>query len=234
MNRSSVIFLGCLMLGGCAGELREVGRAPALSPVGSGLEPAAMTTHAYPEPPSRPVKRFSLWNDEQSQLFKDARALTVGDIMTVNISINDRATLSNESDRSRTTSRQFGVNGAFEWEGIGSGGSSDLDLSSRSDSAGSGATARSENIRLQVAAVVTDVLPNGNLVIRGSQEVRVNYEMRILTIAGIVRPADIGAQNSINYERIAEARISYGGRGRITEVQQPPIGQQIVDLVSPF
>ena len=158
----------------------------------------------------------------------------VGDIMTVNISINDKATLSNESDRSRTTSRKFGINGAYEWQGIGQGGSSDLDLSSKSDSAGSGATARSENIRLQVAAVVTDVLPNGNLVIRGSQEVRVNYEMRILTIAGIVRPADIGAENSINYERIAEARISYGGRGRITEVQQPPIGQQIVDLVSPF
>lgn len=234
MNRLSIIVLACLMLGGCAGELREVGRAPALSPVGSGLEPVAVTAHTYPETPSRPVKRFSLWNDEQSQLFKDARALTVGDIMTVNISINDKATLNNDSNRSRTTSRKFGVNGAFEFEGAGAGGSGDLDLSSRSNSAGSGATARSENIRLQVAAVVTDVLPNGNLVIRGSQEVRVNYEMRILTIAGIVRPADIGAQNSINYERIAEARISYGGRGRITEVQQPPVGQQILDLVSPF
>jgi flagellar L-ring protein precursor FlgH len=234
MKPALLIVLAGLALGGCAGELKEIGQTPALSPVGSGLEPASATAHAYPEPPAPPVKRFSLWSDEQSQLFKDARALSVGDIMTVNISINDRATLNNESDRTRTSNRTFGTGGAFEWEGIGSSGSADFDLSSRTNSTGSGATARSENIRLQVAAVVTEVLPNGNLVIRGSQEVRVNYELRILTIAGIVRPSDIGAENSIPYERIAEARISYGGRGRITEVQQPAYGQQFLDLVSPF
>ena len=97
-----------------------------------------------------------------------------------------------------------------------------------------GQTARSENLRLSVAAVVTDVLPNGNLIISGTQEVRVNAELRVLTIAGIVRPNDIGASNTISYERIAEARISYGGRGRLTEVQQPPYGHQILDQVLPF
>ena len=99
---------------------------------------------------------------------------------------------------------------------------------------GTGTTARSEDLDLLVAAVVTAVMPNGNLMIRGSQEVRVNAELRILHIAGIVRPSDIGADNTVSYERIAEARISYGGRGRLTEVQQPPYGQQILDQVLPF
>jgi flagellar L-ring protein precursor FlgH len=99
---------------------------------------------------------------------------------------------------------------------------------------GAGATSRSEDMVLNVAAVVTDVLPNGNLLISGSQEVRVNYELRVLTIAGIVRPQDIGPENTISYERIAEARISYGGRGRLSEVQQPAWGHQVVDQVLPF
>src|SRR5690606_648767 len=117
----------------------------------------------------------------------------------------------------------------LSWEGAG-----DLDYSSSSTYAGDGATARSEKLDLRIAAVVTDILPNGNLIIRGSQEVRVNAEMRVLQIAGIVRPQDIGSENTISYDRIAEARISYGGRGRITEVQQPTWGQQIVDVVSPL
>ena len=104
----------------------------------------------------------------------------------------------------------------------------------RTSSKGAGATVRSEEIRLSVAAVVTDLLPNGNLLISGSQEVRVNAELRVLTISGIVRPSDIGADNVVSYERIAEARISYGGRGRLTEVQQPAYGQQILDNVLPF
>lgn len=234
MKRAFAISASLLLLTGCAGELREIGRPPALSPVGSGLEQAPVLAHAYPESPPPPVRRFSLWDDRQSHLFKDARALSPGDILTVFISINDKATLNNQSDRKRTSRRTFGLSGAFDWDGAGSSGSADLDLNARSDSAGSGATARSEKIELSVAAVVTEVLPNGNLMIRGSQEVRVNAELRILTIAGIARPEDIGARNTIPYERIAEARISYGGRGRLTEVQQPAYGQQILDIVSPF
>ncbi|QDZ02705.1 flagellar basal body L-ring protein FlgH [Nitratireductor mangrovi] len=234
MNRNLFFAAAAIALSGCAGELSEIGRAPGLSPVGSGLDQGSSAVHAYPEPPAAPVKRFSLWDDTQSQLYEDARALSVGDIMTVFISINDKAILNNESDRTRTTNRTLGLAGGYEWGGVGQSGAADVDINSRSTAAGSGATARSENIRLSVAAVVTETFPNGNLMIRGSQEVRVNAELRILTIAGIVRPADISANNTIPYERIAEARISYGGRGRLTEVQQPPYGHQLLDIISPF
>ena len=110
----------------------------------------------------------------------------------------------------------------------------DAALDSTTETNADGEIKRSEDIDLNVAAIVTDVLPNGNLMIRGSQEVRVNYELRVLTIAGMVRPSDIGAENTIPYERIAEARIAYGGRGRVSEVQQPAYGQQVLDQVLPF
>ena len=233
MNRKLLLVLAGLLLCGC-NSVREIGREPALSPVGAGLE----TGTAWPPPiPNRPPRRssaFRLWNDRQSRLFTDPRALSLGDILTVQIEINDRARFKNESERSRTTSRTLGGGLDFEWDGVGSSGSADADIGSTTSTEGDGETTRSENLELLVAAVVTDVLPNGNLMIKGSQEVRVNAELRILTIAGIVRPSDIGAENTISYERIAEARISYGGRGRLTEVQQPPYGQQILDTVLPF
>ena len=235
MTVKPYILMAALLLGGCStSELKQINREPALSPVGAGLEPEAPGAELYAEAPPPPVKRFSLWNDRQSRLFTDPRALSPGDILTVKIQIDDKARFKNESERSRTSSRTLGVNADLSWIGIGSGGSADAGVNSKSSSTGDGATERSEKLELLVAAVVTSVLPNGNLVIRGSQEVRVNAEMRILTIAGIVRPSDIGAQNTISYERIAEARISYGGRGRLTEVQQPPYGQQALDKVLPF
>jgi flagellar L-ring protein precursor FlgH len=176
-----------------------------------------------------------LWNDRQSRLFTDPRALSQGDILTVNIKVNDRANFKNQNDRSRTANRKLGFDVSAQWDKVGStAGKGSGALNSATDTSADGEIKRSETLDLNVAAIVTDVLPNGNLMIRGSQEVRVNAELRVLTIAGIVRPADIGAENTIPYERIAEARISYGGRGRITEVQQPAYGQQILDQVLPF
>ncbi|MER2536092.1 MAG: flagellar basal body L-ring protein FlgH [Rhizobiaceae bacterium] len=239
MNRAVPPLFALALLAGCSTTVKEIGKEPALSPVGSGLE--REVAHYADVPPAAP-KKFSLWNDRQSRLFTDPRALSPGDILTVKIRINDRARFKNESGRSRTAARSLGLSGEFGWgaehktySGSGSGDASATgQIGSKTSTAGAGATERSENLDLLVAAVVTDVLPNGNLMIRGSQEVRVNAELRVLTIAGIVRPQDIGAANTISYERIAEARIAYGGRGRLTEVQQPPYGQQILDTFLPF
>jgi flagellar L-ring protein precursor FlgH len=167
-------------------------------------------------------------------LFKDSRALNVGDILTVNISINDKANWDNETNRNRTNKSDMNWNASatvFGWKP-----STTMNATSGSDTStdGKGKMQRSEQVTLLVAAVVTGILENGNLMISGSQEVRMNQEIRILNVAGIVRPQDVTAENTISYEKIAEARISYGGRGRLTEIQQPPRGQQAVDILSPL
>lgn len=233
MIRTAATLALALLAAGCTQSVQETGRAPLMSPVGTGISTEVI--HAYPQQPA-PVKRFSLWSDRQSRLFTDARALSVGDILTVAITINDRASLKNQSNRTRDSKRSLGLGLTAASPDLGVDVSGELsgNLNAGSTSTGTGATTRSESVNLMVAAVVTNVLPNGNLVITGSQEVRVNYELRILTIAGIVRPSDIGANNTISYDRIAEARISYGGRGKLSEVQQPAYGQQFLDAISPF
>ncbi len=224
------------LLAGCQSKtFEEIGRAPSMSPIGSGLQYAQTPQMAmYPKQPTTMSNGYSLWTDSQAALFKDARALKVGDIMTVDIQINDKASFDNKTDRSRQNSSGFniGANGSstggkFGWKG-------GLDYGSDTKTQGQGTTARAEKLQLLVAAVVTGVLENGNLLISGSQEVRVNNEIRILNVAGIVRPQDVDAKNMISYDKIAEARISYGGRGRLSEVQQPPYGQQIMDIISPI
>lgn len=235
MIRATAMAIACAALTGCgAHALDEIGIPPNMSPVGAGLNGEQNAIYSYPEKPSPQVKKFSLWDDRQSRLFTDARALSAGDLLTILISINDSAKFKNESERNRTSSKTMGIGGSYDVDGTGSSAQLDGNIDSETDSTGSGQTNRSERIDFRVAAVVTEVLPNGNLKISGSQEVRVNAELRVLTIAGIVRPSDIGSNNTISYERIAEARVSYGGRGRLTEVQQPPYGQQILDTVLPF
>jgi len=234
MIRRMLILCAVAALSGCGTNLKEIGREPALSPVGSGIGNDGAAPYSYPEPPAAPVKKFSLWDDRQSRLFTDPRALREGDILTVRIKLNDKANFKNQNDRSRTAARKLGYDVTLGWESNSTSGKGDAGLSSSTETNADGEIKRSENLELNVAAVVTEVLPNGNLMIRGSQEVRVNYELRVLTIAGMVRPSDIGAENTISYERIAEARISYGGRGRVSEIQQPAYGQQILDQVLPF
>ena len=234
MKKLFLALLSAAALSGCAADMKEVGREPTLSPVGSGIAETGNAAYRYPETPPPPVKRFSLWDDRQSRLFTDPRALRAGDILTVKIKINDRAKFKNQNDRSRTASRTLGFGADLGWDKWSTSGKGKGSLDSKTETNADGAIERSESLDLNVAAVVTDVLPNGNLMIKGSQEVRVNYELRVLTIAGIVRPSDIGAENTIPYDRIAEARISYGGRGRVSEVQQPAYGQQVLDQVLPF
>ena len=234
MKKSLLALAATAALAGCGTNLNEVNKAPTMSPVGSGVAMVPQSQYSYQDPPSQPVKRFSLWNDKQSRLFTDPRAIARGDILTVRIHINDRARFKNESDRSRTAERSLDIGLSGDWNGSGGEVTGSGSVDSTTSAKGAGATSRSEDIVLNVAAVVTDVMPNGNLLIHGSQEVRVNYELRVLTIAGIVRPKDIGPENTVSYESIAEARISYGGRVRLSEVQQPGWGQQVADQILPF
>jgi flagellar L-ring protein FlgH len=233
--RTALFLLAATALSGCGTDFHEINKPPAMSPVGSGIDQSATgTVYKYPETPAKPVKKFSLWDDRQSRLFTDPRALRAGDILTVKIKIDDKAHLKNDSNRDRTATRTLGADLSLGWDAFSKKGAGNLDLNSKTDTDAQAEIQRSEAIDLNVAAVVTDVLPNGNLMIQGSQEMRVNQELRVLTIAGIVRPSDIGAENTIPYDRIAEARISYGGRGRLSEIQQPGYGQQILDQVLPY
>ena len=236
MRRSVALFplLFALPLAGCWNSPNEFMREPLFSPVGAGLvseETAAIQgpQALVPQPP--PV-------GPPASLYVEPRITHVGDIVTVIIAINDKATLGNSTGRSQTTKDGLTIDYGFN-NGSASSSSSQPakilgDLSSTSGTQGQGNIDRSEQIQVSVAAVVTRVLPNGNLVISGSQEVRVNYELRQLTVAGIVHPSDISLNNTIAYDHIAEARISYGGRGRVNDFQQPSWGQQIYDTVRPF
>jgi flagellar L-ring protein FlgH len=211
---------------------------PQLSPVGTGL---AVNRLALPVTvPTQPQGiGGSLYGRRTRDLLTDVRAGDVGDTMTVLINIDDKAKFDNESERKRTSSIDSKFNIFANGQGFdGPGGSGNLDVGAKTGTAsnykGSGAIDRSEKLSLQVAAVVTEVLENGNLVISGSQEIRVNDEIRVLQVTGVVNPLDVTRENTVPYEKIAEARISYGGRGRHSEIQSPGWGQQIYDRVVPF
>lgn len=231
-----------LLLPGCA-RLDHLGRAPSLSDRRTGGEQAAMIHSGLPRrtDPSREVDRASLWTSGRKSLLGDRRAMRRGDILTVVIEIDEEAAISNSTSRSRDgseglqISQLFGIPQRVDDE-LPEGASLDdaVSIDSNSDSSGDGSVSRQEELTLRVAATVTNVLPNGILEIEGSQEVRVNFELRELLVSGFVRPEDISRRNEITYDKIASARISYGGRGQITDVQQPRYGQQVLDMILPF
>ncbi|WP_319413476.1 flagellar basal body L-ring protein FlgH [uncultured Cohaesibacter sp.] len=238
----------CLMasaLSACgAGErLKNVGKAPALTAIENPTSQKGYKPVQMPMPTIQPAAYSpnSLWQTGSRKFFKDQRANKVGDILTVEVSITDSAKIDNTTSRSRSGSDSVGLSGSVgsvlgsALSGINEIDTSNLaDASSSSSSEGTGAIDRSETITTSVAAVVLQVLPNGNLVIEGRQEIRVNFEVREILVAGIVRPEDIASDNTIESEKIAEARIAYGGRGQLSDVQQPRYGQQVMDIILPF
>ncbi len=234
--------LSAILLGGCFQSLSEVNKEPQLSPVGAGLTPNHLSIGAMPATPPSYVSHASLWQDGAADMFRDARAARVGDLVTVRISIKDQASLNNTTNASRNSDLEMNITNTanLSWAGMTkhlntqSTGQLDPKIQSTTSAQGQGAISRSETIDLLVGAVVTAVLPNGNLIVSGRQEVLVNYELRELLVSGIIQPGDIRADNSISYEKIAEARIAYGGRGRVMEVQQPGWGQQLFNKFSPF
>lgn len=233
--------LACAVaLAGCA-DKDPFDRNPELSSMvvdGSTLPEAAVRI-PMPEPaPVRIPQRAetaSLWQRGSRGFFGDQRASRVGDLLTIEIEIDDEAELENASQRSRSGSTTvddpvlFGYN---RDEDLPTNPVVNLDSTSRA--AGEGTIERREEINLKIAALVIDELPNGNLVVAGRQEVKVNAELRELRVAGIIRPVDIEMNNTIPYEKIAEARISYGGRGQLSKVQQPRYGQDVLEVILPY
>ncbi len=243
MTRSLVLpLLAVAALAGC-GSRTEFARAPELSPVSQSPELVAMQSPGKPAAldPDRPVDGASLWSGERRSLLGTRRAETRGDIVTVVIEIDDEAEFSNTSERSRTASGSLGMPNLFGLpqrleDRLPDGATLDaaVGYESNSRSEGDGSSRRNEQMTLRVAATVTEILPNGSFAIEGRQEVRMNFELRELVVTGFVRPEDISRRNEVSYDKIAAARISYGGRGRIQEVQQPRWGQQALDTISPF
>ncbi|MCV2867059.1 flagellar basal body L-ring protein FlgH [Defluviimonas sp. WL0002] len=235
--RGKVCLFFMIAMSAC-GRMENVGRAPAFNASDRGEEFKAMT--GSPLPYGRQAEA-SLWSRERGSLLGDQRAVQRGDILTVVIEIDDRAEITNSSGRSRAGSDSLGVPSLFGIPQIvdralpvGASMSDAVSTNSRSSYQGNGSVARKEKLTLRVAATVVEVMPNGVLRIEGTQEVRVNFELRELLVSGFVRPEDISRQNAITYDKIAGARISYGGRGQITDVQQPRIGQQVADIILPF
>jgi len=247
-----VTALAAFSLGGCSymERVKNIGETPKLSAIENpvmqpGYRPVSMP---MPVPEKVSYSPNSLWRTGARAFFEDQRARRVGDILTVIVQITDKAELDNKTRRNRDNEENVGIPKLGGWElskllervlpkGVGLG---EIDLSdfvratSDSKSEGGGKIDREEKITMKMAAVVTQVLPNGNMVIEGRQEVRVNYEMRELIVAGVIRPEDITSTNTIPISKIAEARVSYGGKGQITDVQQPRYGQQFLDILLPF
>jgi flagellar L-ring protein precursor FlgH len=246
LGRIGLALAVALSAGACtvAERLAEVGRAPALERPANPVERPGWrpVTMPMPEPePQVAAGANSLWRSGARGFFRDQRARRVGDVLTVNVTINDKAELSNTSRRTRTNSDTMGLTNIFGLENkldkilpTPIDPSSLVDASSAMQNRGVGATEREETVRLNVAAVVTQVLPNGNLVVEGRQEVRVNFEVREVIVAGVVRPEDITPRNTVPHDKIAELRVAYGGRGQLTDVQQPRYGAQVLDILLPY
>ena len=227
--------------GGCSSidRLSQIGEQPKLSSIDNpttqpGYKPVQMP---MPKPEAVSFNANSLWRNGSRSFFKDQRAHQIGDLLTVTVNITDQANFANETQRSRSNTEDSGIT-AFLGSNLLTGKTAlpgrllTADATASSD--GKGSIQRQESLTTNIAAVVTQLLPNGNMVVEGKQEIRVNFEMRELIVAGIVRPEDIQSDNTIDSSKIAQARIAYGGHGQITDVQQPRYGQQVMDVLLPF
>lgn len=245
IGRPAALLAVGLCLSGCNAldRISELGQTPHMAPIEDptgkpGYVPVRMP---MPVAPADAKQANSLWQRGARAFFRDQRATRVGDILTVVIAINDKAQLQNATKRERSNDENSTLDGFLGYEQQlqkwlpDAVASNDLvKLNSTGSSEGKGSINRQEQVNLRVAATITQLLPNGNLVISGKQQMVINYDMRELQISGVVRPEDISSENTVNYDQIAEARITYGGRGQVMDVQQPRYGQQLYDVLFPF
>jgi len=246
LERGAVLLLMATSLSGCGmwSRLQQVGQEPPLSPIVNPVEEPNYLPVSMPMPEVKKAQggANSLWKPGASGFFKDQRASKVGDIITVKVSAKDNALMENEMEQNRDDNKDsLGIGAMFGYEDYINDVLPDavrpdalVDITSNREISGDGKIDRKEKINMTMAAVVTQVLPNGNLVIEGTQEIRVSYEVRQLTVRGIIRRADISSDNTVESSKIAELRVSYGGKGVISDVQQPRYGRQILDIIAPF
>jgi len=237
--------VAALLLTGCNAFSRvsQVGEAPPLTTIQDpktqpGYQPVSLP---MPAPIIGERQPNSLWKAGSRAFFKDQRAASIGDILTVLVSFDDKAQFNNETQTQRTTNEQDTMPSAMGFEKQiakilpnGANPASLINNTGATNHDGKALINREEKVTLEIAALVTQVLPNGNLVIQGHQEIRVNYEVRDLQITGVLRPQDITSTNAVTLDKLAEARVSYGGRGHLTNDQQPRYGQQLLDIFAPF
>jgi len=245
IKNTGITILACTMLSACGIDQRiaNIGKPPELTKINNPVTEENYQPISLPMPAPTNVKKAknSLWSSDRQTFFKDQRAAAVGDIITVMIDIEDEAELENTSSRTRSSNEDAQLPsllgyelelGRYLPEAIDNTNLTEFD--STSNHSGTGSTEREEEINVQLAAIIMQILPNGNMVLHGRQEVLVNFEKRILEIDGVIRPEDITTNNTISYEKIAEARIVYGGEGQLTDMQQPRYGQQLYDIIFPF
>lgn len=241
----TVLSLFLVSLSGCK-TLDKIDAAGELTPMTHIQNPQAKpnyqpVTMPMPNPKQPYGSPNSLWRAGAQGFFKDQRASQVGDILTVAVDFTDSVNLSNATDTNRNSVTNTGVSNLLGFENKAKSllpsafdNTKLFNLQSNPTHNGTGSIKRTDQMKTNVAATIVQILPNGNFVISGRQEMRANNELRELLIEGIVRPEDITAANSIDLTKIAEARISYGGRGVLTNIQEAPIGQQLIEAVSPF
>ena len=240
--RKNVLKLSALLLAGAAlsacsavDRLENIGEAPKLSAVGNPAGQKIVAEIPRPQPITH--DNNSLWQPGSQSFFHDPRAMHVGDVITVNVSVADTAKMQNTTSRSRTNSDNANLINFFGLEKVVTPAfdpTSVVKMGSDNSNVGAGSIQRAESINMTLAALVAQVLPNGNLVIDGHQQVRVNNEMRDMRLSGIVRREDITQDNTVNLSQIAEARVIYGGQGTMSDVQQPRYGSQLFDIIMPW
>jgi flagellar L-ring protein precursor FlgH len=231
----AVLLSGC----GVLSRLSEVGRDPSMTPTQDPTKDPTWRPVSMPMPARQPApnEANSLWRSGSRAFFKDQRAAQVGDIVTVLVNMNDAANLKNVTSAVRASSETAGMPNFFGLEAMVPKTvtpSSLLSANSGNSNTGTGQIQRTEAVTLRLAGVVTQVLSNGNLVVAARQEFMVNSELRELRVTGVIRPQDIASDNTVLHDRMAEARIAYGGKGQLTDIQRARWGQQMMDILMPF
>ncbi len=245
MRKFYLFMMAGSLLGGCstADRIAKIGEVPEMTKIANPMTDPGYQPVSLPMPKPQNIKpqQNSLWQSDRVTFFKDQRASNIGDIITVAIEIKDEATLENDSERSRSSDESAALNALLGLEASlnrllpeAVDNTNLTNFGGNSSHVGSGTIEREDEVILRLAALVTQILPNGNMVIHGKQELVVNFEKRILQIDGVVRPEDISVDNTIDSDQIAEARILYGGQGQVMDMQQPRYGQQLYDIVFPF